>query len=456
MMRVSTSEGRFRAKAIAGTRAGMIALDCDDSARKGLLGFAFRRQRVGTDPEPKWLRSLKVFESVVPNPDPDKGDYRTNEFPIQSFLWSDFTAEPGTTYQFEIFSAFGKPGELKLGESLKLKVTTEDENDGQHGIWFNRGAIASQAYARQFQNHKPTDKEMSNPKDKHTKWLSRGLLEACLEYINTTKRSEALRACLYEFTYAPVIEAFKKKVDEGFDVKLIVHQDKKGNNLKAINGAGLDLERDGERIVIWRTRAPPHSAQQVHHQARWRQAAAGMDWLDQHHAFRLSRPIQCRPFDQRRRRRRAVSQILDRPQRQPDRGARESGGGQDLALPARAGDGKLEDLRIFAARDGFDAELVCRSDERRHIIDHVHRGIHGCERLHGAARPRPRLPPLRPEGKAGDTGRAEGARGRPRPRDLLRRGARRSIPSGERQDRPDAQGQDVPARSLVPQGGAHA
>jgi hypothetical protein len=260
MMRVSTPEGRFRAKAIAGTRAVMIALDCDDSARKGLLGFAFRRQRVGTDPEPKWLRSLKVFESVVPNPDPDKGDYRTNEFPIQSFLWSDFTAEPGTTYQFEIFSAFGKPGELKLGDSLKLKVTTEDENDGQHGIWFNRGAIASQAYARQFQNHKPTDKEMSNPKDKHTKWLSRGLLEACLEYINTTTRSEALRACLYEFTYAPVIEAFKKKVDEGFDVKLIVHQDKKGNNLKAINRAGLDLERDGERIVIWRTRPPiPHN-----------------------------------------------------------------------------------------------------------------------------------------------------------------------------------------------------
>src|SRR5262249_17583602 len=71
-MRVSTPEGRFRAKAIAGTRAVMIALDCDDSARKGLLGFAFRRQRVGTDPEPKWLRSLKVFESVVPKPDPDK------------------------------------------------------------------------------------------------------------------------------------------------------------------------------------------------------------------------------------------------------------------------------------------------------------------------------------------------------------------------------------------------
>ena len=49
-MRVSTSAGKFRAQAIAGTRAVMIALDCDDGARKGLLGFAFRRQRLGADP----------------------------------------------------------------------------------------------------------------------------------------------------------------------------------------------------------------------------------------------------------------------------------------------------------------------------------------------------------------------------------------------------------------------
>ena len=259
-MRASTSAGRFRAKAIAGTRAVMIALNCDNDARKGLLGFAFRRQRVDADPEPRWLRSLKVFESVVPKPDLEKGDYRTNEFPIQSFLWSDYTADPGTTYKFEIFPAFGRPGALELGDSLKLEVTTEFENDGQHGIWFNRGAIASQAYARQFQNHKPTDEEMNNPNDKHTKWLSRGLLEACLEYINTTKRSEALRACIYEFTYAPIIEAFKKKVDDGFDVKLIVHDDKKGENRKAIKRARLDLMRDGERIVIWRTRPPiPHN-----------------------------------------------------------------------------------------------------------------------------------------------------------------------------------------------------
>lgn len=261
-MRVNTATGKFRASAIAGTRAVMIALDCDEDAKKGLLGFAFQRKRIGQDAEPRWLRSLKVFESVIPRPDTKHGDYRTNEYPIQSFLWSDYTAEPGVTYQFDIFPAFGKPGAVVLGSKLTLEVKTEVENDGQHGIWFNRGAIASQAYAREFRNHKPTDEEMNDPSDKHTKWLSRGLLEACLNYIGSTNQGEALRACVYEFTYAPIIKAFKEKIDSGVDVRLIVHADKDGKNKKAIKAAGIDLEleRDGESVIVWRTRPPiPHN-----------------------------------------------------------------------------------------------------------------------------------------------------------------------------------------------------
>jgi phosphatidylserine/phosphatidylglycerophosphate/cardiolipin synthase-like enzyme len=260
-MRAMASAGQFRASAIAGTRAVMIAIDCEDKARQGLLGFAFRRAKGNGKPE--FLRSLKVFEAVEPKPDPKK-NYFTDTFPIQSFLWSDFTADPETTYQFEVIPVFGTPAALDLRETLKLtlSVTTEKEDDGEHGIWFNRGAIASQAYARKFENHKPTQKEMNDPKDKHTVWLSRGLLEACLEYIDTTKKSEALRACLYEFTYEPVIKALKEKIDDGFDVRLIVHDDKKGKNRKAMKAAGLDVKhkRNGEPVVIWRTRPPiPHN-----------------------------------------------------------------------------------------------------------------------------------------------------------------------------------------------------
>ena len=258
-MRSDASAGNFKARAIAGTRAVMIALDCDNAARKGLLGFAFRRKR-GANGKPEWLRSLKVFETVVPKPDPDKGDYRTDKFPIQSFLWSDYTAEPETAYQFEVFPAYGKPGAIQLGAAMTLKVKTEPENDGKHGIWFNRGAIASQAYARRFKNHKPTEKEMNDPEDEHTIWLSRGLLEACLQFIGSTKKGEKLRACVYEFTYAPIIKAFKEKLAAGIDVQLIVHDDKKGHNRKAISAAKLPLKRNGKDVVIWRTRPPiPHN-----------------------------------------------------------------------------------------------------------------------------------------------------------------------------------------------------
>ncbi len=261
-MRTTASAGDFRANAIAGTRAVMIAIDCAEEARKGLLGFAFRRSKGKGKPE--YLRSLKVFEEVEPYPNPDSNDYRTDQFPVQSFLWSDFTAEPDTTYVFEVIPVFGAPTALELREAnaLTLKVTTEKENDGKHGIWFNRGAIASQAYARRFKNHKPTSEEMNDPEDQHTVWLSRGLLEACLEFIRSTKKSEALRVCFYEFTYEPIIKALAEKIDDGYDVRLIVHQDKKGRNQKAMKVAGLDPKhkRDGVPTVIWRTRPPiPHN-----------------------------------------------------------------------------------------------------------------------------------------------------------------------------------------------------
>ena len=63
------TEGDFRAKAIAGTHTVLIALDCDEARRHGLMGFAFKRETVGAENAgPKWLRCLKVFKSIVPNP----------------------------------------------------------------------------------------------------------------------------------------------------------------------------------------------------------------------------------------------------------------------------------------------------------------------------------------------------------------------------------------------------
>jgi hypothetical protein len=84
----------FRVLAISGTHTILLALDCPETRRKGLKGFAFAREVVGPGSTgPKYLQSQKVFNSIVPDPknarDPHDASkprrFYTNEFPIQSF-----------------------------------------------------------------------------------------------------------------------------------------------------------------------------------------------------------------------------------------------------------------------------------------------------------------------------------------------------------------------------------
>jgi phosphatidylserine/phosphatidylglycerophosphate/cardiolipin synthase-like enzyme len=274
-MRVSASSGGkadFKAKAIAGTHTVLLALDCVEPRRKDLKGFAFQREIVGPGGSgPKFLRSQKVFKSVVPDPknaqdpaDPSKhARFYTDKFPVQSFLWGDYAASPGTKYHFVIQPMYGAPGALTTDpqDELKFEITTEAEwGPGEtHGVWFNRGAIASQAFSEQFKNEVP--KDINDPSDPEVKWLSRGLLEACLEYINETKSGDALRVAAYEFTYPPIIDALKALIDKGIDVQIVYHDtsDAKGKpNETAMEAAGLPV--DDQKITYRRSKTKiPHN-----------------------------------------------------------------------------------------------------------------------------------------------------------------------------------------------------
>jgi phosphatidylserine/phosphatidylglycerophosphate/cardiolipin synthase-like enzyme len=256
-MRVSGGDGDFKAKAIAGTHTILMALDCPEARRKGLKGFAFQREIVGPgSTSPKFLRSQKVFKSVVPDPknahdpaDPKKpAAFYTDKFPVQSFLWGDYAASPGTRYRFVVQPMYGTPGALTTDpkDAIKFEITTEQEwSEGEtHGVWFNRGAIASQKFAEEFGNQPPQN--INDPNDKTVKWLSRGLLEAALQYINETKPVDALRVAAYEFTYPPILNALKALIDKGIDVQIVYHDtiDSKGNNGSnetAMKAAGLPV-----------------------------------------------------------------------------------------------------------------------------------------------------------------------------------------------------------------------
>ncbi len=111
-----------------------------------------------------------------------------------------------------------------------------------HGVWFNRGAIASQKFAEEFGNKAPEN--INDPNDPTVKWLSRGLLEACLGYINETIPGDALRVAAYEFTYPPILNALKALIDKGIDVQIVYHDttDAKGEpNETAMEAAGLPV-----------------------------------------------------------------------------------------------------------------------------------------------------------------------------------------------------------------------
>jgi phosphatidylserine/phosphatidylglycerophosphate/cardiolipin synthase-like enzyme len=268
----TSANGQFRTKVYAGTHTVLMALDCDEARRHGLMGFAFEREVVGADGKGaglKFLRSLKVFESIEPDPknakDPSgkKAVFYTNDFPIQSFRWSDYSATPGTTYRMRISPMYGKPGALTTDakDQLSVTVTTQVEwLPGQkHGVWFNRGAIAGQEFAQRFQNQAP--KDINDPKDERVVWLSRGLLEACLAYINETRPGDALRVAAYEFTYPPILNALKALIDKGIDVKIVYHDttgEKGSPNETAMEAAGLPL--NDQKVTFHRANTKiPHN-----------------------------------------------------------------------------------------------------------------------------------------------------------------------------------------------------
>jgi hypothetical protein len=267
-----TTPSGFKAKAISGIRTILMALNCPDAARKGLKGFAFQRQMVGAGSAgAKFLRSQKVFKSVVPDPknthdpnDPTKPQkFYTDKFPVQSFLWGDYAASPGTTYRLTIQPMYGAPGALTTDpkDEIKLEITTEKEwEDGEtHGVWFNRGAIASQKFSEEFGNQPP--KDINNPTDPTVAWLSRGLLEACLSYINETKPGDALRVAAYEFTYPPILNALKALIDKDIDVQIVYHDTSDATgapNETAMKAAGLPI--NDQKITYRRSKTKiPHN-----------------------------------------------------------------------------------------------------------------------------------------------------------------------------------------------------
>jgi phosphatidylserine/phosphatidylglycerophosphate/cardiolipin synthase-like enzyme len=253
-MRVKVEGSQLRAAAYVGTYVAVLAWDTVEGnppARADLLGYAIERAELdedGQEVERYWLRGIKRFK------DRDRGlppgtPVSTAEHPIQSFQWADYTVKEGRRYAYRIVPVHGKVKnpKLDLEGAVILQVTAESEfasaedeaSLSKHDVFFNRGVIGSQAYAREFGNRVP---DAANPRSLEMKWLSRGLFEALIKFIGVASDGDGLRAALYEFHYQPVANAFTKALEAGVDVKIVydAESDYKVGNLATIKAAQLD------------------------------------------------------------------------------------------------------------------------------------------------------------------------------------------------------------------------
>ena len=242
-MRQKEKNGSLSVQAVAGTDGVLLGLNLPRAECPGLLGFAIRRHD-HTEGECAWLRGYKTFESV--EPDPAQGLlYSTRRHPIQGFTWSDFSAKPGYDYTYEVTALRGKPAQPEEAETVSAAIRTEQTAGAVHEIHFNRGASASQEYARRFGDKPP---QVVGPAA--FKWLSRGVAEAIRGFIGRAEGPGwGLRVCAYEFTEEHVLQALREAWQgRGVDVRILYHarnDDQKDANEEKIREFGLEQACQG-------------------------------------------------------------------------------------------------------------------------------------------------------------------------------------------------------------------
>jgi hypothetical protein len=235
-MRSTNSEHGLTVLAVGGNHVVLLGWDLAKEAivGGGILGFAIRRTR-HEDGDKRWLKGLKTFAATLPNPAPGVpvSSYR---HPFQTFQWADYSAEPGKTYTYRVVPVSGTPAALVHGPAVEVTVTTERVDLGTHAVFFNRGAVGSQEYARRFQNLQPPEVGPAA-----YDWLSRGLVEGLESFIGQAGAGDALLGAFFEFKNTRIYAALLAARARGATVAILYDGDsQRAANEAAMAGRGLD------------------------------------------------------------------------------------------------------------------------------------------------------------------------------------------------------------------------
>jgi phosphatidylserine/phosphatidylglycerophosphate/cardiolipin synthase-like enzyme len=217
----SRSKNGYTAYAVSGVNSISFAVDASGANTKGLLGFSVKRKDKKENQE-YFMFNYKVFQDVIPNPQPNT-QHSSYQFPIQSFVWDDFSTREEREYTYYFYPVKGDSKNLIHESPVEIRVKTEPlySKTNAHDIFFNRGVASSQAYALQFGNQPPDQINNAAKRKRAYDWLSRNLDEAILKFIRNAKKGDSLLGCFYEFRYAPVLDEFKKAIDRGVHVRII-------------------------------------------------------------------------------------------------------------------------------------------------------------------------------------------------------------------------------------------
>lgn len=210
------AKGLVNVHAISGTSVVFLAFDMKETDAKGLMGFAIQRTDLVED-EKVWLRGIKTFAKARPTASIE--DVSSLEHPFQDFQWADYTAKPGYRYRYRVVPMYGAPGALEPGKATVVTISTELLRGTTHEVYFNRGAIASQAFARRFKGMS-LDQAGKPAYD----WLARDLLRGLLDFIALADGpSWSVHVAIYEMQWPAVLDALKAAKKRGAKVQVVYH-----------------------------------------------------------------------------------------------------------------------------------------------------------------------------------------------------------------------------------------